>query len=158
MTRTQSSTPLSGAHPGGDHRDNGTDRVGAADGTGAAVRLLLVDDEAGFIRVMQKRLARRGYVVATAGSGAEALRVLRAGAYDAAVLDLKMDDMDGFEVLRVMRRMAPEMAVVMLTGHGGAEEAREGMRLGAAGYLLKPCEMEELVCAIERALGRAQTG
>lgn len=121
-------------------------------GTGAAIRLLLVDDEAGFLRVMKKRLERRGYVVCTACSGAEALRNLRGATYNAAVLDLKMDDMDGFELLRVVRRMAPEMAVVMLTGHGGAEEAREGMRLGAAGYLLKPCEMEELVCAIERAL------
>lgn len=124
----------------------------------APVRLLLVDDEAGFIRVMQKRLSRRGYVVDTAGSGAEALRALRNAIYDAAVFDLKMDDMDGFELLRVVRRMAPEMAVIMLTGHGGAEEAREGMRLGAAGYLLKPCEMEELVCAIERALGRGAPG
>ncbi|WMW64711.1 response regulator [Nitratidesulfovibrio liaohensis] len=129
--------------------------TGSGPGSAAApIRLLLVDDEAGFIRVMQKRLSRRGYVVDTAGSGAEALRILRGAAYDAAVFDLKMDDMDGFELLRVVRRMAPEMAVIMLTGHGGAEEAREGMRLGAAGYLLKPCEMEELVCAIERALGR----
>lgn len=128
------------------------------DGGPAPVRLLLVDDEAGFIRVMQKRLARRGYVVDTAGSGGEALRTLRGATYDAAVFDLKMDDMDGFELLRVVRRMAPEMAVIMLTGHGGAEEAREGMRLGAAGYLLKPCEMEDLVCAIERALGREAAG
>ncbi|MBZ2170499.1 response regulator [Nitratidesulfovibrio sp. SRB-5] len=133
--------------------------TGSGPGSAAApIRLLLVDDEAGFIRVMQKRLSRRGYVVDTAGSGAEALRTLRGAAYDAAVFDLKMDDMDGFELLRVVRRMAPEMAVIMLTGHGGAEEAREGMRLGAAGYLLKPCEMEELVCAIERALGRGAPG
>ncbi|MDR3042721.1 MAG: response regulator [Desulfovibrio sp.] len=147
MSETTSNTSPPGAPP-----DAGT---GFGPGSAAApIRLLLVDDEAGFIRVMQKRLSRRGYVVDTAGSGTEALRTLRGATYDAAVFDLKMDDMDGFELLRVVRRMAPEMAVIMLTGHGGAEEAREGMRLGAAGYLLKPCEMEELVCAIERALGR----
>lgn len=145
MSETHSSTSPPGSPP---------DAAAGSGSAAAPIRLLLVDDEAGFIRVMQKRLSRRGYVVDTAGSGAEALRTLRGATYDAAVFDLKMDDMDGFELLRVVRRMAPEMAVIMLTGHGGAEEAREGMRLGAAGYLLKPCEMEELVCAIERALGR----
>lgn len=155
MSETHSHTPPPGAPSGAGPGDGPGD--GPQD-SATPVRLLLVDDEAGFIRVMQKRLARRGYVVDTAGSGTDALRALRGATYDAAVFDLKMDDMDGFELLRVVRRMAPEMAVIMLTGHGGAEEAREGMRLGAAGYLLKPCEMEELVCAIERALGRGAAG
>ncbi|WP_353119172.1 response regulator [Nitratidesulfovibrio sp.] len=155
MSDAHSTSPPPGL-PSGPPRDGGAGH--GPDDAPAPVRLLLVDDEAGFIRVMQKRLTRRGYAVDTAGSGTEALRALRGATYDAAVCDLKMDDMDGFELLRVVRRMAPEMAVIMLTGHGGAEEAREGMRLGAAGYLLKPCEMEELVCAIERALGRPDAG
>lgn len=119
---------------------------------GHRCRLLLIDDESGFLAVMRRRLERRGYEATTAGSGGEALRILRETRFDAAVLDLKMGDMDGFDLLRIFRRMAPEMPVIMLTGHGGETEAAEGLRLGAAGYLLKPCEFERLVECIEAAL------
>lgn len=108
-------------------------------------KVLLVDDETGFLGVLSRRLQRRGFDVTTAENGAEALRALRGTFMDAAVVDLKMHDMDGFELLRVCRRMAPEMPVIILTGHGSAAEAEEGMRLGAAGYLLKPCELDDLV-------------
>lgn len=118
----------------------------------AVRRLLLVDDEAGFLDVVQRRLERRGYATVTAENGSEALQALRGARFDAAVLDLKMGDMDGFELLRIFRRMAPEMPVIMLTGHGGEAEAREGLRQGAAGYLLKPCDFASLVECIEQAL------
>ncbi|AAS94624.1 response regulator [Nitratidesulfovibrio vulgaris] len=120
--------------------------------------LLLIDDEDGFLAVMRRRFERRGYDVATAGSGAEALRLLRERRFEAAVLDLKMGDMDGFELLRIFRRMAPEMPVVMLTGHGGETEAAEGLRLGAAGYLLKPCDFEALVECLDGALTQDDSG
>ena len=64
---------------------------------------------------------------------------------DVAVLDLKMEDMDGIEVLKVFQKMAPEMPVIMLTGHGSAVAAEEGIALGACDYLTKPCSLEELV-------------
>lgn len=117
-------------------------------------KVLLVDDETGFLGVLSRRLQRRGFDVTTAENGAEALRALRGTFMDAAVVDLKMHDMDGFELLRVCRRMAPEMPVIILTGHGSAAEAEEGMRLGAAGYLLKPCELDDLV----RCLSAVITG
>lgn len=117
-------------------------------------KVLLVDDETGFLGVLSRRLQRRGFDVTTAENGAEALRALRGTFMDAAVVDLKMHDMDGFELLRVCRRMTPEMPVIILTGHGSAAEAEEGMRLGAAGYLLKPCELDDLV----RCLSAVITG
>jgi DNA-binding NtrC family response regulator len=60
--------------------------------------------------------------------------------FDVAILDLKMPDMDGIEVLKILKKMAPELVVIMLTGHGSAKAAHEGIRLGAYDYLTKPCE------------------
>ena len=67
------------------------------------------------------------------------------------VLDLKMEDMNGLEVLKILRIMDPKLAVIMLTGHGSAEAAHEGLKLGAYDYLTKPCELEELLKKIKEA-------
>jgi DNA-binding NtrC family response regulator len=62
-----------------------------------------------------------------------------------------MEDMDGIEVLKVLKIMDPRLAVIMLTGHGSAEAAEQGLKLGAFDYLSKPCELEELVKKIMQA-------
>ena len=115
------------------------------------VRVLLVDDEAGYVSVLSKRLAKRHFQVTTALSGTEGIRTLRDDDFDVAVLDLKMADMDGIEVLKVFKKMFPKMAVIMLTGHGSEQAAREGMKHGAFDYLTKPCELEDLVEKIREA-------
>nr|MBL0701069.1 response regulator [Desulfobacterales bacterium] len=94
------------------------------------IRLLLVDDEKGFANVISKRLGKRNIDVATTYSGAEAIKVLREKKFDVAVLDLKMEDMDGIEVLKIFKTMAPDLSVVMLTGHGSGQAARDGIALG----------------------------
>ncbi len=109
------------------------------------IRLLLVDDEELFVQVLSKRLARRGVDVTSALSGGDALRLLRGAMYDVMVLDLKMEDMDGLEVLRMVRIVAPELPVIMLTGHGSEQSAQEGITLGASDYLLKPCDLDTLL-------------
>jgi DNA-binding NtrC family response regulator len=116
------------------------------------VRLLLVDDEVGYLEVLSKRLTRRGYRVTTASSGTEAIRALRQWEFDVAVVDLKMEDMDGIEVLRVFKRMDPTLHVIMLTGHGSERAARDGIALGAFDYLIKPVGLEGLIETISAAL------
>ena len=118
------------------------------------IRVLLVDDEAGFASVLRKRLERRGLAVTEALSGAEALQALRGQDFDVAVLDLKMRDMDGLEILAVFRKMLPAMPVIMLTGHGSESAAREGLARGAFDFLLKPCALEDLLARIDAACGR----
>ncbi len=117
------------------------------------IRLLLVDDEVGYLEVLSKRLARRGFEVLTARSGAEAIRLLRHHDADVAVLDLKMEGMDGIELLRILRQILPELKVIMLTGHGSERAARDGLAQGASDYLTKPIELEELVRCIRTAFG-----
>jgi DNA-binding response OmpR family regulator len=119
------------------------------------LRVLLVDDEVGFTDVLAKRLRRRGLAVEVAQSGAEGLRLLRESDFDAAVCDLKMVDMDGIEVLKVFRKMVPAMPVIMLTGHGSEEAAKDGMQAGAADYLLKPCDIDELLAKLVAAVAKA---
>lgn len=114
-------------------------------------RILLVDDEEGYVAVLAKRLGKRNFTVKTALSGAEAIRILRNESFDLAVLDLKMEDMDGIEVLKVFKAMEPAMPVIMLTGHGSETAAREGIRFGAFDYLIKPCDLSELVNRIREA-------
>lgn len=115
------------------------------------LRLLLVDDEAGFVEVMQKRLLKRGVEVTPALSGQEGIRILRRQDFDVAVVDLKMEDMDGIEVLKIFKKMVPELPVIMLTGHGSEQAAKDGMQYGAFDYLLKPCELDDLLAKIKQA-------
>ncbi len=121
---------------------------------GERIRLLLVDDEEGYVKVLAKRMTRRNMEVMTALSGSEGIQRLRKQDFDVAILDLKMEDMDGIEVLRVFKKMVPDMPVIMLTGHGTEKAAREGLDMGAFDYLMKPCDLEELVEKIRAACRR----
>jgi len=118
------------------------------------IRLLLVDDEVGYLEVLSKRFRKRNLDVTTASTGQEAIQILRRGDFDVAVVDLKMVDMDGIEVLTIFKKMAPEMAVIILTGHGSEQAAREGIEKGAFDYLTKPCDLESLLEIINKACAR----
>jgi DNA-binding NtrC family response regulator len=115
------------------------------------LRLLLVDDEKSFVNILTKRFQRRNIKVTKAYSGADAIQALRSNEFDVAVLDLKMEDMDGIEVLKILKIMDPRLAVIMLTGHGSAAAAKHGIELGAFDYLTKPCELEALLGKIMEA-------
>lgn len=121
----------------------------------SACRLLIIDDEVGFVDVLAKRISKRSFDVHKAYSGTDALRIIRDHRFDVALLDLKMEDMDGIEVLRIIKRMAPHLPVIMLTGHGCQEAAKEGMDAGAFDYLTKPCEFGELMEKIQQAIQSA---
>jgi DNA-binding response OmpR family regulator len=114
----------------------------------APIRCLLVDDEVPFTEVLAKRLARRGFLVTSVTSGEKAIQTLRKKEFDIVVLDLKLTDMDGIEILKIFKKMAPELPVIMLTGHGCEIAAEDGLRFGASDYLTKPCDVNELVAAI----------
>ena len=115
------------------------------------IKILLVDDERGFVDIIAKRMSKRNIEVTRAYSGTEALQALRKEDFDVSVLDLKMEDMDGIEVLKIFKKMAPDLPVIMLTGHGSEEAARDGIKFGAFDYLTKPCDFEELIVKIKKA-------
>jgi DNA-binding NtrC family response regulator len=113
--------------------------------------VLLVDDEVPFVETMTKRLSKRQLMVLAAYSGREALEKLEKNAVDVVILDVKMPGMDGIETLREIKKAHPLVEVIMLTGHATVETAVEGMRLGAFDYLMKPCEIEELLAKVDEA-------
>ena len=116
-----------------------------------AIKVLLVDDEVGFADILTKRLGKRGMAVTPVYTGTDAIQTIRKYDFNVAVLDLKMEDMDGIEVLKIFKKAYPEMAVIMLTGHGSEQAAKEGIQYGAFDYLTKPCELEDLVKKIHQA-------
>ncbi len=114
--------------------------------------VLLVDDEVPFVETMTKRLTKRNLRVITAFSGEEALKTLDKNRNtDVVILDVKMPGMDGLETLEKIRKSFPLTEVVMLTGHATIESAIEGMKLGAFDYLMKPCEIEQLMEKVQEA-------
>ena len=115
------------------------------------IRVLLVDDEKEYVHVLSNRLAMRDIDVTKTYSGVEALQAFRKQDFDVAVLDIKMEDLDGLELLKILKKMVPQIEVIMLTGHGSAEELRLGMKLGACDYLIKPCEFKDLLDKIKGA-------
>ena len=115
------------------------------------IRLLLVDDEKGFVDIISKRMSKRNIDVTKAYSGTDALQALRKADFDVVVLDLKMEDMDGIEILKLFKKIVPDLAVIMLTGHGSEEAAKDGIKFGAFDYLTKPCDLEELLAKIREA-------
>lgn len=113
------------------------------------IELLLVDDEEGFVNVLSKRLEKRNICVTTSLSGSDAIQKCRDSRFDIMLLDLKMEFMDGLEVLKALKEINIRIPVIMITGHGSLEEARESIDFGAKACLPKPYEFEELVKKIK---------
>ena len=130
--------------------------TGVERGQSGQIKVLLVDDEEGYVSVLAKRMTKRQVEVIVALSGAEAIQTLRKKDFDVAVVDLKMEDMDGIEVLKIFKKMDPQLPVVMLTGHGSEQAARDGLALGAFDYLTKPCDLEDLLATITKAAERKE--
>lgn len=118
---------------------------------GAPIRLLLVDDEVGYLEVLDRRMSKRGLAVTTAPSGGEAIKALRGAEFDVAVVDLKMQDMDGIEVMKVLRTMDPGLSVIILTGHGSERDKETCLELGAFAYLEKPVDIDRLSQVMQEA-------
>lgn len=116
------------------------------------IRVLLVDDEEQFVKNMARILKVRGFDVSTALDGHEAMNAVKyAGGFDVVVLDIKMPGMDGIEVLGEIKKRAPDTEVIMLTGHATLESGVQAMRKGAYDYLMKPCDIDDLVEKIQEA-------
>lgn len=120
-------------------------------------RVLVVDDEERFRTSLGKLLTIKGLNVKTLGSARDALEELKTGDYDVVLLDVKMPEMNGIEALAEIKKVHPNLEVIILTGHASVDAAVDIMRLGGYEYLLKPCPVDELVDKIEAAYERKLT-
>ena len=115
------------------------------------LRLLFVDDEEELVSAVVERLELRGIDAVGVTSGDEALHRLREERFDVVVIDVRMPGIGGIDVLRTVNRRHPEVKVILMTGHGSAEDSEIGRRLGAIAYLQKPVDLEDLLTTIDRA-------
>ncbi|MEE8143084.1 MAG: sigma-54 dependent transcriptional regulator, partial [Planctomycetota bacterium] len=122
----------------------------------AGSRILIADDEPGVLSSLQAILTSAGHQVSTAGSGPEALRILRREPIELLISDLQMPGMDGLALTRRVIREWPQTPVVILTADGSLDSAVESMRLGAADFLVKPLDPEELLVRIAKRLEERQ--
>ena len=118
--------------------------------------LLLVDDDRQVLESMADWLRDQGLAVDTSTGYADALEKLRNKSYEMLLVDVRLQDGDGFDLLEQVRRNYPESHVVLMTGYGDADAAIEALRAGAADYLTKPLIDEELLMTIERAFNQRQ--
>ena len=120
---------------------------------------LFVDDEVEFLQLMEKRLSRRGMTIVTAPDGQSALDIVTEAMkqpetmFQVVVMDVRMPGMDG--LLRPMKKIAPKLPVLLLTGHASLGVAVQGMDLGAYDYMLKPVAINELIIKMEEAVRAA---
>lgn len=115
------------------------------------IRVLIVDDEIQLAQAFMKQLTKEGMDVTAVASGSEALKIIGQEAFDVVVLDIKLPDIDGIDLLSKLRRAEPTIEVIMLTGYASVDTAIRSMKLGAYDYLTKPCKISELSSVISKA-------
>ena len=118
-------------------------------------RILLVDDDPAIVSVLSRFLGHQGYTVVGAGTGQEALNCLQCEVFPLVILDLKLPDIPGIELLENLKSQAPDTEVILFTGLGGMESAVQALRLGAYDYIVKSeLRLPDLQAVVDRALER----
>jgi len=115
------------------------------------IHVLIIDDEVEFAEALAERLELRGYLPKTADSGRGGLEAVGVALPDVILLDLKMPDMSGFDVLVEVKKKYPTVEVIMLTGHGASSSGIKSMERGAFDFIMKPVDLGELMEKIKQA-------
>jgi len=118
--------------------------------------ILLLDDELAVLHFFERVLMQDGYQVVTATSGEVALHAITLQEFDLALLDLRLKDMSGMDVLKHLRQHWPATPVIIITAHGSLETSIQALRQGAHDYLLKPCSVADLRESVRMGLLRRQ--
>ena len=119
-------------------------------------RVLIVDDEVEFARLLCERLEARGLAVETVFSGEEALEIAQQKTFDAILLDLAMPGMNGIETLERLRDINPDLQIILFTGNATVSATLEAMKLGAVDLLEKPANIATVMSKIDAAGARAR--
>ncbi len=111
--------------------------------------VLVIDDDQIVLQILAKILRKEGYNVDTAETGCEAMEKLQAKTFHIAIIDVRLQDISGIDLLAQIQKSAPNMKKIMLTGYPSNEDKTRALELGANEYLAKPVKSEELINAIE---------
>lgn len=119
--------------------------------SGPPIQVLIVDNDEAHAEAMAASLERVGYLCTVATSGTDGARLIREQSFDLIITDLKMNDVDGLEILGIAKESLPDSEVILVTGHGTVPSAVTAMQQGAFNYLLKPLDLKQLRAVAERA-------
>ena len=119
-------------------------------------RILVIDDDVAVRKSHEAVLKANGYEVDVAENGKEAIAKSKAKLYNLALVDLRLPDMDGIELLTAMREAVPKTVKIIITGYPSQENAIEAVNRGADGYMVKPYSMEDLLQKIKEQLQKQQ--
>ncbi len=122
------------------------------------INILVADDELMMRKLVEKILSRDGFQVALAGDGREALSMLAEKKFDIVISDIKMPEMNGFELLQAIKRDYPATAVIMMTAYGDTYSVKDALLLGADEYVTKPFQSQEIALMVERTYWRIVSG
>lgn len=115
--------------------------------------LLIIDDDEGVALSLRVYFEKKGYAVLSAGTGGEGLAVALREIPDTVILDLKLPDMSGIDILGSIKKDYPEIPVIMMTGYAEIDDAVRAMKMGAEYYFKKPIDIDELAILVEKSLG-----
>jgi DNA-binding NtrC family response regulator len=121
---------------------------------GEKARILIVDDEESIRKVLATILEEEGYKVETAINGKDALKKSKDGFYNLALLDIRLPDLEGTELLSTMKETTPKMIKIIMTGYPSLQNAVEALNQGADAYILKPFKVEDVLQTIKDQLGK----
>ena len=119
---------------------------------GGGRRMLIVDDDRAFLQRLARAMEKRGFVTDTAESVAEARGRIEAAGPDFVVVDMRLEDGNGLDVIETLRSRRPEARVIILTGYGNIATAVTAVKLGAVDYLSKPADADEILSALMQTL------
>ena len=122
-----------------------------------AVRILIVDDDENIRKVLSTALKTVGYLVDTAESGKEAIEKANTNFYNLALIDIRLPDIEGTELLTATGETTPRTIKIILTGYPSLQNAVEAVNRGADGYLIKPVQIEDLLKTIGEHLRKQET-
>lgn len=117
-------------------------------------RVLVVDDETTLRHFLSLHLQEQGYLVSQAADGRTALELLDRLAFDVVLLDLRLTDMHGLEILRRVRQLSPRTSIIIMTAYATLDSAIEALRQGAHDYVTKPFETTELLASVADSIAR----
>jgi DNA-binding response OmpR family regulator len=121
-------------------------------------KVLVIDDEDTLRYFLRLNLQEHGYRVTEAADGQTAIHLIDQEQFDVALVDLQLTDMDGLDIMRYLRRVAPRTSVIILTGYATVDSAVEALRQGAHDYLTKPCDTAELLSSVADGIARQSAG
>jgi DNA-binding NtrC family response regulator len=119
-------------------------------------RILIIDDDENVRRSISAVLQEKGYLVDTAESGQAAITKSEATPYNLALVDIRLSDMNGVQLLTAMKETTPKMVKIIITGYPSLQNAIEAVNKGADGYIVKPIKMDELLTMINEHLKKQQ--